>query len=293
MIVTLGDLVVRTTPTPVPDVPVALKLVDLRNWYSSAPIRSEITDMPSTDGAFEPERSYRGAKVMALRGWVLGRTAEEAVALGYDYIAGIAPVGEALTLKVEDVVGDRYMTVRPQAADVEPYTDRRARFQIPLIATDSRKYGPLGDPNQWPAAAPSGGSGDGLMWPLFGEPTTGTLDFGSFSPTGLITLENKGSAPSWPIFHVYGAIDSAGFQIVSGEDVIEFSAAVASGNELVLNPYAGGRALLDGVDVTGGSLTRSEWAPVMPRSTRVYSFDPLGVADATARLTVEFREAWW
>lgn len=289
MIVTLGDLVVATTPAMVHGV--KLKLTNLRGWYAGAPVRTVVVDMPESDGAFEPDRSYRGSKQMAIEGWVQARSVEEAEENGHDLVAGIAPLGEALTLKVESSSGlVRYMNVRISGVpDVQPYTDRRARFQIPLIAADSRKYAAWTDPQ---SALPSGGSGDGMTFPVVG-PLGATLDFGTFSPTGLITLRNSGTAPSWPVFHVFGGIDASGFEIISGDDVIRFTGAVPLGAELVLDPYAGGRAVLSGVDVTGASLTRSEWQAVMPRSTRTFSFDPLGSADATARLEAHFREAWW
>lgn len=291
MIVTLGTLEVRTVP--VSTGPVKFKLTDLGNWYSSPRLRNQIEDMPDSDGAFDTERSYRGAKSMSLQGMVLARSIDEAEEEGYDIIAGLAPVGELLDLKVESGTRTRYMKVRVTSIDVVPFTANRARFMVGLVAADGRKYGPLADRGDWPAAAPSGGSGDGLLFPLMGVPTTGTLDFGSFSPTGLIELHNGGKAPSWPIWHAIGGVDGSGFQIVSGTDVIEFSAALPTGVELILDPYAGGRATIGGVDVTGAALTRSEWVPIMPGETRRFSFDPLGTSDGQARLLAEFREAWW
>lgn len=287
MRVTLSDLVVETTPDPTAD-GIRWKLTDLKNWWAQR-IRADVTDMPDSDGGFDAERSLRSVKSMALEGIITAPSSEAAVALGYMRLNGLAPKGEKLTLTVVDPAGTFTMDVRVTSIDVAPFHDRRAKFQVGMIAADPRKYGPW----QSAAAAPAGGSADGLIWPLMGDVGTGVLDFGEFSPTGLMTLTNTGTAPTWVSFLVTGAIDSAGFQVVSDADVIEFSGPVPLGQQLVLDPYAGGRAILSGVDVTGESLTRSEWPALQGGETRIYSFDPLGVSDGNASIEARYREAWW
>lgn len=286
---TASEFQVKTVPDD--GVYPQIKLSNLRGWYAGPPLKSPTEDMPDSDGAFEPEKSNRGQKRMWLEGWLQATSVEEAEELAYDRVAAIAPLGERLHLQVESTSGIiRYMTVRVDGIpDVVPFTDRRARFQIPLVAADGRKYG---DP-QISGATPAGGSVDGLVFPLVNTVAIGTLDFGTFAPTGLVTLTNNGTAPTWPIFHVFGGIAVDGFQIISDQDVIEFLAAVPAGEELILDPYAGGRAVMGGVDVTGGALTRSEWPAILPGQTRTYSFDPIGSSDGNARLETEFREAWW
>lgn len=286
MIVTLGGLELRTEPTEYVN-GVQFKLVEFVDWYSSATIRTDLEDMPDSDGAFEPEQSLRGSKQMSLEGWVLGKSVEQAVVAGYDVLTALSPLGQAIAAAVEDFGLTRYQSLRINGQiKVKPFTGTKARFQVPVVAADSRKYGPV----QTESAGPSGGSGDGLIWPLFGG---GTLDFGTFSPSGIITFRNDGTAPSWPMFRVAGSVDAAGFQIISGTNVIEYLAAVPAGSVLTLDPYSGGRATIGGVDVTGAALTRSEWAPVLPGEVRNYVFDPLGTAGASAMMEADFREAWW
>lgn len=292
MIVTLGPTIhAETVPEP-DENGVRWKLVDLTRWYSSPPLRSDITDAPQSDTAFDADRSWRGQKSMVLEFMLTASSTAAAVAYGWQKVAGIAPRGERLTLTVTDPTGTYTQRVRVDGTpDVKPFTDRRARCFIPIVAPDGRKYGPYVPELE---AQPAGLAGEsGLIYPLFGPINTGTLNFGQFAPSGLIEIKNTGTAESWPIFRVQGQIASAGFQIVSQGAVLEYAGPVALGDEITLSPYSGGRASKAGVDVTGEYLTRSEWAPVGPGETRQFVFNPLGTFDTNARLFADFREAWW
>lgn len=291
MIVELGDLVVETVPTP-DEVGLRWKLTALQNWYSSPPVISNIEDAPQSDTAFDTDRSYRGAKTDSLEGFVTARSVEEAVSRGWHRVAGLAPRGERLQLQVTDPTGVYTMMCRLDGAPtVRPFTDRRARFQIPLKAADGRKYGPW----QTDLEARPGGvaATNGLIYPLFGPKVTGRLDFGAFAPSGLIEMKNTGTADTWPIFRIRGRVNAPGFQILSEQGILEYKGAVPVGSELTLSPYSGGRATIGGVDVTGEFLTRSEWPPIGPGETRQYVFNPVGTYDSNARLFADFREAWW
>lgn len=292
MKVTLGPTIHAETVPAADANGVRWKLTDLKRWYSSPPLRSDIDDAPQSDTAFDTDRSWRGSKSMVLEMMLTASSAEAAVAYGWQKIAGIAPRGERLVLTVTDVTGTYTMRVRVDGTpDVQPFTDRRARAFIPLIAPDGRKYGPYLPELE---AQPSGLAGEsGLIYPLFGPINTGRLDFGQFAPSGLIEIENTGTAESWPVFRVQGMIASAGFQIVSEGSVLEYKGPVPLGDEITLSPYSGGRATRAGVDVTGEFLTRSEWQPVGPGEIRRFVFNPLGSFDSNARLFADFREAWW
>jgi hypothetical protein len=229
---------------------------------------------------------------MALEGVVTASSVESAIAYAWQRIAGIAPRGERLVLSVTDPTGTYTQMVRVDGTpQVLPFHDRRARFQIPITAPDGRKYGPYLPGLE--AQPSTGGAGDGLLYPLFGPKVTGVLDFGAFSPSGLLEITNHGRAESWPVFRVRGAVGVGGFQILSADSVIEFTGAVPLGQEITLSPYSGGRAVMGGVDVTGEYLTRSEWSAIGPGETRQFVFNPLGTFDSNARLFADFREAWW
>ena len=282
-----GSVSVETVPERTVD-GLLWKLTDLKRYFSSK-MRNDIEEMPDADGGFDPDQTYRRPKSMTLEGIISASSSEVAVASGYLHLNGLDPFGRGLTLRVTDPTGVYDFAVRLDDVDVVPFTDRRARFQVGVTAVDPRKYGPA----DTVTVGPAGTSEDGLIFPLFGAVDTGTLDFGAFSPSGRVTITNDGKAPSWPSFVIRGQIDSDGFQIVSDANVIEFLGAVPGGAELSLSPYAGGRAVMSNVDVTGEFLTRSEWSVVAPGESRSYSFIPLGDTDENAQMTVQFRKAWW
>lgn len=266
------------------------KLTDLKRWHGSAPMRTQVDDLPLNDGGFAPERSYRSAKRMSLEGICTHLSADAAEEYAWDVLAALSPEGLSMPLSVETGIGVRTMTVWLDGEpEVVPYRSNGARFRVPIVAPDPRKYGPYFDLTP---TGPSGDSDTGLIFPLFGDVTVGRLDFGTFAPTGLVTLTNTGKATSWASFKVRGGIAAGGFQIVSGADILEYNAAVAVGEEVSLSPYAGGRATIGDTDVSD-RLVQADWPGVRPGETRVYVFNPLGAPDGNAQMTTLFREAWW
>jgi hypothetical protein len=284
MIVDLDGFRVETLPE---DDPTKFKLTDLVNWYSSPPVKADVPENPQGDSDYNPERVWRKAKKMSLEGVITSTTADAAVAEGYQRIAGLSPLGQSMDLTVTDPTGDYQMTCWLDGGPlVIPFHPQRARFQIPLIAPDGRKYRPQ-DPI---VSGPSGDAANGLVFPLFAG---GYLDFGTFSPTGLFYITNSGTAESWPVFRVRGSIDAAGFQILSSAQTLEYAASVPLGTEVTLSPYAGGRATIGQVDVTGDNLIQSDWPSILPGETRLYIFNPLGTYDGNAQITILFSDAWW
>mgnify|MGYP006315315979 CR=1 FL=1 len=282
MTITLDDFTVSTDPT---GDPVTFKLTNLDGWYSSPPVRVNVIDMPLTDGGFNPVRAYRSPRQLAAQGFVYGGTAEQAIELAWQVIAAIGDTGNAITLTVTDDSDTKTMQVWLAGAPlVLPFGPNRARFNIPLVAADPRKYKAQDEL----VSAPAGSAADGLTFPLFAP---GFLDFGTFSPSGRFSVTNYGTAESWPIFKVRGGL-TVGFQIIADSNVVTYSAAVAAGTEYTLSPYAGGRVTQGTSDYTQ-YLTQSDWPSILPGQTRLFVFNPLGSADANAQLTTLFSDAWW
>lgn len=291
MIATLGDWTLRTSDEPATAEEAALsvryRLTNIDRWHSPATTRVRIIDVPDGDGAFNPVRSHRSAKTMRIEGIVEARDAETAEYECWERIAALAPEGLPLTLLVESNGQTRSMRVWLSGdSDVIPFTATKARFKIPVVAADPRKYGP---PQALGPVAVAGSADDGLTFPLFAD---GYLDFGDFAPSGLVEITNQGRARSWPIFRVRGSLDSAGFRILSGSDSLEYAAAVPLGTEITLSPYAGGRATIGDTDVTT-NLTSATWPSIGPGETRTFVFLALGTADGNARMIPIFSDAWW
>lgn len=282
-----GALVAQTDN--VSGAPMQFKLTNLGGWQSGAPLRTSVEDLPQGDGALPPSKSYRSARALSLEGVVYGGTAEEAEELAWDRIAGLSPMGQSMRLAVTTAVGERWMRVwLSSAPQVLPFGPNRARFQVPLVAPDPRKYS---ETKQYPAKL-AGGSADGLHFPLGGAVGAPYLDFGTYAPAGTVTITNGGTAESWPTFTAIGSIGSGGFSVLSGADSLVFQDAVPLGAQRVLSPYTGGRVSDGaGVDYTD-KLVQASWPSVKPGQTRTYAFSAFS-PDSNAMVIVEFSEANW
>lgn len=270
--------------------PVQFKLTDLTNWYSSSGVRTEVSNIPLGDGGFNPTRGFRSVKTLSLEGVCYGGEEGDAISLAWQRIAALSPRGTSMTLTVEDASGLKTMRVwLNDGPQVLPFGPNRARFQINLVAPDPRKYGEVVESDTGPGGAVGTG---GLSFPLGGNSGDPFLDFGTYSSAGQFWLENIGTAETWPTFRVRGAIASPGFQIVSDTDTIRYNAALSAGAEVILSPYAGGRAVQGGVDVTQ-NLVQADWPSIQPGFARQYTFTALGVADLNANLNTAVRPAYW
>lgn len=281
MIVELDSLVIESEPTGT----IKLKLQDFADWFSPALMDAPALKIPLSDGFVNPGRTYRDGKRMNLVGFAYGGTAEEAEELAWEELASISTDGRVVALKVTTGRGERNMKVFVDGKiQVIPFGPNRARFKIPLMAPDPRKYGP----SVTSIAGAAGTADDGLTFPLFAD---GYLDFGVFSPSGLFYLTNNGKAESWPTFKARGGIVD-GFEIISAGKQLNYNASVAVGVEVFLSPYIGGRASIGTSDVSN-NLEVLGWPSVLPGETRLFVFNPIGAADANAQLTYTFSEAWW
>lgn len=265
------------------------KLTDLAGWYSSPTVSTQMDQAPLSDFAFGPARSYRGSKTLSLEGVTYGQSAAATIQNAWQELAAMSAHGEAMTLTVTDELDTKTMTVwLASAPQVLPFAPGRAKFQIPLVANDGRKYAPGRDV----FIMPRGTVLDGLHFPL-GDASTGYLYFGTFSQSGITYITNGGTADTWPVFEVQGQIDSLGFTIISDSDAITYVGAVGQGASVTLSPYAGGRATTNsGADVTS-SLSQVSWPVLRPGERREFQFFANGASSATAGMTLTVSDAFW
>lgn len=259
-------------------------------WYDSPVVRLDTADIPGQDGSFTPDEPLLSGREISFTGY--HRASSMAVAkLDVQRWAAALAKRHGFDFTVEDEAGrlSSQVWVRGQVR-MKPVLDLWLRFNFVLFAPDPRKYGPLPTPPLTLSATPE--VTDGLQFPLFGD---GFLSFGDFGDgagfgAGQFALLNRGSIASWPVYRVTGALTS-GFSILTDGGELKYAATVPAGAELVLSPYAGGRAVLDGVDVTT-NLTVANWVPVGPGERRLFTFVPAGAVSAGAGIRVDFREAW-
>lgn len=140
--------------------------------------------------------------------------------------------------------------------------------------------------------APAGG----LQFPLYTDGAgadLGYLDYGPPSPTGRLTLTNRGTADVYPPYTITGPIPPAGFEIlrVGTADRLRFESTVAAGSSLVLDS-ATGDVVIDGSADRGGALTWRDWWAIPALSSVEIALVPLGITTA-AQLSVPDLSGWW
>lgn len=256
-------------------------------WWDSPDSRDEDDPLPGADGSFEqPEPivearrvTLRGAHVASSPEWSVTQTRSRLAALVKSADLGfrVWEAGRWLALRRARIRG------RVKVTEARPNV---AVFELTVYSADPRKYGPMRRVEMDAAVEPSGG----LRFPM----VDGAVSFGTTGGVlfpGVFALRNPGTADFVPDrFTVIGPVD--GFTITSESNVIEYSGAIPAGSELVLSPYLGGRAVLDGVDVST-NLLRADWVAVQPGETRGFLFTA-DTPGAGARLTVTYPNgAWW
>src|SRR5665647_304321 len=133
----------------------------------------------------------------------------------------------------------------------------------------------------------------GLEFDLFtdGTDVTGLLEYGDpGTETGMVDVTNTGTAPAWLVFTVTGPTPAEGFDILVAGDRLRFSAALSTGQTLVIDT-ADGTVLLDGVD-RRVLLTIREWRAVAKGETATVVFTPLG-GPTSGQLSVSLAPAFW
>ena len=258
----------------------------LDDWWDSPETRFDDDPIPGQHGSFAPDAVLMGARMFAFTGRHESVSAEWAEREIRTWAAGIAP---RLDLEFSVYNAGRWLHLREAKirgrVRVREITDRICEFQLPIWTHDPRKYGDTRSFTVNATVIPQGG----LALPV----VDGALSFGApgeVSFPGVFRITNPGTADLTPAFAVNGPL--SGFTITSENRVIEYSAPIAAGQQLVLSPFLGGRAVLDGVDVSH-NLPQAGWVPVDGGQTRGYFFnatDPgLG-----AQLEVTHPDgAWW
>jgi hypothetical protein len=263
-------------------------LVDFDDWYATADPSFPVDKNPLGVGDFPPPPATWSGKYMDLVADVWVGEGQDVRTWEWRRLSALrlAPV----TVTVTDSFGT--LTSQVQLAEAVEFqlgdVPRYARVTFHLYAPDPLTYGPTRE-FLIPAVRPVA---DGLHFPLF---SAGKLDFGEWPVTagfgpGKFAFSNFGTEESWPWFEAAGYMEG-GFTIISGDDEIRYEDDVPTNKTLLLSPYAGGRAILDGVDVTT-NLVSPAWSPIQPGDRRGFTFSPLGSASGGAALIPRFREAY-
>ena len=124
----------------------------------------------------------------------------------------------------------------------------------------------------------------GLVFPLFKRLSgpNGKLDFGSTGSSSSQTLANSGNTDAWPYVVITppGA-GLNGFSVSVAGHTVTYSGTVGSGQQVVLDFYAGLAGLINAGDLTSlvdrtYLLTARDWWPIPARSSAVLAFYAAG-----------------
>jgi len=256
----------------------------LMGWYDAAPVRSEVDDNPSGDGAFDVDRVFRGARVISVEGDWVGPDMTAAYQ-AREQIAAMQSDGTPSLFTVTDPLGVRscMVTLHKEAVVDDVLRAPFFQYSFDLVARDPRKYGPevsdttgLGTPGTgyvWPAEWPA-------EWGVAGDPSRASVT-------------NAGTALSWPVLEVVGGL-SDGFELVEIQTgaVLRLERLIPEGGKVFLDARTM-RAYLDTPtnDITG-FLTRRDWWPVPAGATRTVQFNALGTVSGIPQLTVRVSPAY-
>lgn len=260
----------------------------LDGWWDSAETDDDSERIPGTDGDFEGG-TLLGARRFTFRAVVDSSSTDwaelevrpwaAALSKSSDIEFGLFSAGSWRYLRRAQVRGQ--VRVIPHVDDM-----RRTTIEVPVWAADPRKYGRTVTIEIDATSEPVGG----MRFPI----VDGALDFAAEGLTefpGVFKIEGIGTAPFYPEkFVIRGPLD--GFTVTSEGYSVEYDGPVGVGDELILTPYAGGRATLNGSDVSH-NLIRADWVAVQPGETRGYLFTPIDPQPGSKLTVTHPLESWW
>lgn len=268
-------------------------VVEITGVSETPPIRSTDEAYPMADGDFDGDDQVEARTITV--------TLEVMQGEGVTYVDALAALRTACRPKRRvpwwfqlPGQGPRTTQVKVRRSDIPTdaqYEMGLATARVQLRAPDPVLVEDAGTlRTTFPVAA------GGLQFPLYtnGAGTaTGYLDYGAPSPSGRLTLTNRGEAEVSPPYTITGPVPAAGFEIakVGTSRRLRFEAPVAAGSSLVLDS-SDGTAVIDGVADRGGALTWRDWWVIGPHESVTIAFTPLGATTA-AELSVPDLSGWW
>lgn len=260
---------------------------EVDGWHDGAAVEVDSQARSISHGQF-PLAGRRGGRTITVSGNVLAPDRAQAGDAA-DQLAAVLAGGEFGRFDFHDVdQGWRWTNVQLAAIpDVAWVTEKHIRFQLQFLAPDAYRYGQTSSASVGFSAA----SGSGMVFPLFNP--AGFLSFGAPPASGVVTVQNPGTAAASPVFAVAGPTPVGGFAIVdlAAGKRISFLGSVPAGSTLTLDA-SDGSVLLDGVADRLGDAVVEAWPVVPARSTASFLFEPLASATA-AELSVSVLATYW
>lgn len=235
--------------------PGGLGFSGLTGWRDTPQGKSGVNERPRAHGAFGVSQVFRPALPISFRAILHPRTEEELLVMQED-LASIGFDGP-VPLRVIEPTGTTERLVTVEAATLEGYRGGSTLATMPfdLLARDPLRYSV---DDSWQTARPPL-AGGGLVWPALWP----AIWRGSPGSDGRISLVNRGTKPSHPIFRVYGGFDGFTLTNVGQQMRVSFTFPVAAGSYVEVD-FAKRRALLGGVSDVSRYLVMREWWQILP-----------------------------
>ncbi len=221
-------------------------LLEETGFWDSPDARVDVTDRSNAHGSYVGPIYYK-ERIVTVKGRAF---CDDPATLRryWSLITGLcADPTDSYTLACESQVGTLYCNVRRDGQVITtpaPFLNVEAfDFSIQLIAADPRKY----STQRWTmrTALPSATTGDGLDFGAgeqpgqgleFGPP--GMLTFGLQNSSGQLQLTNNGTAPSTPIYTLYGPLEHPTLTCTHGAKThsMTYNASLEAGRFVTINP---------------------------------------------------------
>lgn len=258
--------------------PPYFKLTELRGWHTSS-FSGKFNESLYGVGGTGPKATHRGMKQMAIEGVVWGGTNAASVNAMLT-LAALFKEGSPLRMEVADMDGLNYwMNVYANdSMQVEPFRNNGARFLIPVIAPDPRKYSTTTQQLSMAVSGPNGGN----------QITAAFTNAGT-APAHLRAMLAGGTIPStrYPM----------SFGIAAGSTVI-WGGTSGTFQSVEFLPDHGGVAVdPNNYGPADGTMTlqQNEWPYVLPGSTQTVQLSYSGASTVSSGTTFTLRmwSCWW
>lgn len=241
---------------------------ELIGWYDLTDDKTPIDERSQADGAFEVSAAFRTSAVVSFH-VVIHAESEAELIRKHTLLASIG-AGGPIPLRVADAAETTERVVTVRTASVH---DHRGQVwnevDFDCLARDPRRYS-VGD--EWVTARPPIVElGSGVVWPLV-WPLVWPADVVS---DGRVTLRNRGTRPSAPVFRVYGGFSSFALTNLGAQRRVSFDFPVSPGSFVELD-FNKRTAMIDGVSNVSRYLGQRQWWMVPGGESSVTQIEVIG-----------------
>ncbi|GAA3581030.1 hypothetical protein GCM10022198_00150 [Klugiella xanthotipulae] len=254
---------------------------ELTGWRDLTDDKSPINERARQHGAHGAAASFRKAAAISFDVAYIATT-EADLLTAHDALAGIGADGP-VPLRVTDPTGTTERMVTVSGITVADWHGRTyGTATVDVLARDPRRYS-IGD--AWSTTRPAT-AGTGLVWPAISPlkwPSTG-------GSTGRITLANRGTKSSSPLYRVYGGYSGFAITELASQRQISVELSVPAGSYVEIDTGRR-RALLDGQSDVSRYITSREWWDIPAATSSTVQITLTG-ASVDPYLAGMVRSAW-